>query len=373
MSRVSIYKYLHEMINQQGTDLYLTVGLPPSIRCNDEVKLMEGEEPLTEEDIQAALNEILTSRQKREFDVNLELNLAIDIGKEGRFRINVFRQRQHTGMVIRHITSSIPNFEQLRLPMLMEKLSMEKRGLVVVCGMTSSGKSTSIAAMVDARNQAQGGHIITIEDPIEFYHDHKKGLVTQREVGIDTNSYVMALRNSLRQKPDVIVIGEIRDPEVMEQTLAAAETGHLCLTTLHATNSSQAIERIINFFPEDRHLQVRSALAMNLRAVIAQRLIRAVDGTMVVALEVLLNEGLIKELILSGDSQRLKEIISSNTSMGMISFDQSIFNLYANKLIDEKTAVAEADVHANMEMKIQQHKLSGANALFNIDTSRLSL
>ena len=183
----------------------------------------------------------------------------------------------------------------------------------------------------------------------------------------------MALRNALRQKPDVIVIGEIRDPEVMEQTLAAAETGHLCLTTLHATNSSQAIERIINFFPEDRHLQVRSALAMNLRAVIAQRLIRAVDGQMVVALEVLLNEGLIKELILSGDSQRLKEIMSSNTSMGMVSFDQSIFSLYANKLIDEKTAVAEADVHANMEMKIQQHKLSGANALFNIDTSRLSL
>lgn len=373
MSGVAIYAYLNEMIKREATDLYLTVGVAPTLRVDNELQPM-GDQVLQEEDLQGMLNEVLTSRQRREFDSNMELNLAFDMGKEGRFRVNVLRQRQHTGMVIRRITSLIPSFDDLRLPKIMEKLSLEKRGLIMVSGVTSSGKSTSLAAMVDFRNRTVGGHIITIEDPIEYYHDHKKGIVTQREIGIDTNSYPIALRNALRQKPDVILVGEVRDPEVMEQTIAAAETGHLCLATIHTNNASQAVERIINFFPEDRQQQIRIALSMNLRAIVAQRLVRTIKGDMVVALEILLNEALIKELILKGDTTKIKDVMANNNPAGMIVFDQSIFKLYADGIISEQTAIAEADIPTDMKMKIQQHKLSDkSKGMPNIDTSRLSL
>lgn len=370
---VAIYAYLNEMVKKQATDLYLTIGVPPMLRIENELHAM-GDQTLQEEDIQAILNEVLTSRQRREFDSNMELNLAFDMGKEGRFRVNVMRQRQHTGMVIRRITSVIPSFEMLHLPPLFEKLALEKRGLIMISGVTSSGKSTSLAAMVDYRNRTQAGHIITIEDPIEYYHEHKKGIVTQREIGIDTVSYSVALKNALRQKPDVILVGEVRDPEVMEQTIAAAETGHLCLATIHTSNAPQAVERIINFFPEDRQQQVRIALSMNLRAIIAQRLVRSVKGDMVVALEVMLNEALIKELILKGETTRIKEVMASNNQTGMISFDQSIFKLYTQGTISEKTAIDEADIQTDMKMKIQQYKLSDkSKGMPNIDTSKLSL
>lgn len=372
MSAAIIYSYLHEMMNRRATDLYLTVGVAPTLRIDNELYPLS-EMSLNEEDMQVMLGEILTSRQRREFDANMELNLAFDMGGEGRFRINVLRQRQHTGMVIRHITSNIPSFQQLRLPSLMEGLSLEKRGLIVVCGVTASGKSTSLAAMVDYRNQNIGGHIITIEDPIEFYHDHKRSILSQREVGIDTNSYGVALRNALRQKPDVILVGEVRETEVMEQAITAAETGHLCLCTLHASNASQAIERMINLFPEERHLQMRNALSLNLRAILAQRLVRSVDGGSVVVVEVLLNEAFIKELIMKGDSVRIKEVMSSNNAAGMMTFDQSLFKHYVEGTIDELTAISEADVPADMKMRIQQFKLSGSTALPNVDTSRLSL
>jgi twitching motility protein PilU len=375
LSGVAIYAYLNEMIKREATDLYLTVGMQPSLRIDNEIHPM-GDQLLQEEDLQSILNEVLTSRQRREFDSNLELNLAFDMGKEGRFRVNVLRQRQHTAMVIRRITSLIPSFEDLRLPKIMERLSAEKRGLIMISGVTSSGKSTSLAAMVDHRNQTQAGHIITIEDPIEYYHEHKKGIVTQREIGIDTNSYSIALKNALRQKPDVIMVGEVRDADVMEQTISAAETGHLCLATIHTSNASQAVERIINFFPEERQQQVRIALAMNLRAIVAQRLVRTIQGDMVVALEILLNEALIKELILKGDTVKIKDIMANNNPAGMIVFDQSILKLYTDGIISEQTAIAEADIPADMKMKIQQFKMSNmgkTGVASNIDTSRLSL
>ena len=359
------------MIGRRATDLYLTVGVPPTLRIDNELHPLS-ELSLSEEDMQVMLADMLTSRQRREFDANMELNLALDMGADGRFRVNVMRQRQNTGMVIRHITSKIPSFAQLRLPAVIEALAKEKRGLIIVCGVTASGKSTSLASIVDYRNQHIGGHIITIEDPIEFYHDHKRAIITQREVGIDTNSYGVALRNALRQKPDVILVGEIRETDVMEQALTASETGHLCLATLHANNSSQAIDRIINLFPEERHLQARSALASNLRAIVAQRLVRSVDGGLVVAIEVLLNEALIKELIMKGDGPRIKEVMANNSAAGMVVFDQSIFRLFVDGVIDEKTAITEADVPGDMKMRIQQYRMSGSEGM-SVDTSRLSL
>jgi len=374
LSGVAIYAYLNEMIKQQATDLYITCGVPPTLRVDNELHPL-GDQQLQEDDVQAMLNEVLTSRQRREFDANMELNLAFDMGKEGRFRVNVMRQRQHTGMVIRRITSEIPSFEKLRLPKIMEKLALEKRGLIMLTGVTSSGKSTSLAAMVDFRNTTVGGHIITIEDPIEYYHEHKKGVITQREIGIDTTSYAIALKNALRQKPDVILVGEVRDPEVMEQTITAAETGHLCLATIHTNNAPQAIERIINFFPEDRQQQIRIALSMNLKAIVSQRLIRTIKGDMVVALEILLNEALIKELILKGETTKIKEImVSSGAASGMITFDQSILKLYSDGIISEQTAVAEADIQADMKMKIKNINLSDkSRGSSSVDTSKLSL
>jgi twitching motility protein PilU len=373
LTGVAIYSYLNEMVKRHASDLYLTVGVSPTLRIDDELHVI-GDAQIKEEDLQGMLAEVLTSRQRREFDSTMELNLAFDMGKDGRFRINVLRQRQHTGMVIRRITSMIPTFDELHLPKIFEKLALEKRGLIMVSGVTSSGKSTSLAAMADYRNRMMSGHIITIEDPIEYYHEHKKGIVTQREIGIDTVSYNVALKNALRQKPDVILVGEVRDPEVMEQTITAAETGHLCLATIHTNNASQAIERIINFFPEDRQQQIRIALSMNLRAIISQRLVRSVKGDMVVALEILLNEALIKELILKGDTTKIRDVMENNNHTGMISFDQSLFKLYQDGIITEKTAVMEADVQADMKMKIQQHKLTTTSKdLPNIDTSKLSL
>lgn len=373
MSGVAIYAYLNEMIKQEATDLYITVGVPPHLRVDNDLHPL-GDQALQEEDVQAMLNEVLTSRQRREFDSNMELNLAFDMGKEGRFRVNVMRQRQHTGMVIRRITSEIPSFETLRLPKILERLALEKRGLIMISGVTSSGKSTSLASMIDYRNRTAGGHIITIEDPIEYYHEHKKGVVTQREVGIDTASYNIALKNALRQKPDVILVGEVRDPEVMEQTITAAETGHLCLATIHTNNAAQAIERMINFFPEERQQQMRIALSLNLRAIIAQRLVRSVRGDMVVALEILLNEALIKELILKGDTIKIKEVMANNNPAGMITFDQSLIKLYADGEISEQTAIAEADIPSDMKMKIRQINMSDrSKGSSDIDTSKLSL
>lgn len=348
-----IYKHLNTMVERKASDLYLTVGVPPTLRHENEMMPLS-DEPFTDEDMDRILGEVLTSRQRREFETNYELNIALDMASQGRFRVNVLRQRQHNAMVIRRITSDIPNFSQLNLPSSMEELAMSRRGLILICGVTSSGKSTSLASMVDYRNSRQQGHIITIEDPVEYYHHHKKSIVTQREVGIDTASYHVALKNALRQKPDVILIGEIRDAEVMEQAISAAETGHLCLATLHTNNASQAVERVINFFPEERHKQIRIALSMNLRAVVAQRLVQKKDSGLALAVEIMRNEALIKELILKGETGKIREVMSQNVSIGMKVFDQSLIELYKQGVITEETAIAESDVPADMRMQLRQ-------------------
>lgn len=364
------------MNDKQASDLYLTVGFPPALRIEGALQNIRAE-PLTAEEINEILATVLTNRQRRDFETQMELNTSLDIGKFGRFRINVLRQRQNPALVVRRIVSQIPSFSELRLPPVLENLSLEKRGLILVTGMTGSGKSTSLAAMIDYRNRNEQGHIITIEDPIEYFHDHQKSVVTQREVGVDTESYAVALKNALRQRPDVILVGEIRDRPVMEQALAAAETGHLCLATLHTTNTYQSIERIVNMFPEDYHAQIRLHLSMNLRAIISQRLVPTIEGGMTIAIEVMLNQGLVKELIHRGEITKIRDVMEQNAQLGMCTFDQSLFGLYKRGLITPEVAITNADQPGDLKIKIQQHMLGdgagdGKDGLKKMDTSILS-
>ena len=376
MTAPVILEYLKAMNEHTASDLYLTVGQPPTLRGEQElIKLSDS--PLLYDDIQNILGAILTNRQKREFETAMELNTALDMGEYGRFRVNALKQRQNPALVIRRIISKIPSFKDLRLPSVIEKLSMEKRGLILVTGMTGSGKSTSLAAMLDYRNMHADGHIVTIEDPIEYFHDHKKCVVTQREIGVDTESFAIAMKNSLRQRPDVLLVGEIRDREVMEQALTIAETGHLCLATLHTNNSYQAIERIVNLFPEDQISQIRLNLSMNLKAIISQRLLPCVKGGVTPAVEILLNQGLVRELILKGQISKIREVMEQNISSGMCSFDQALLKLYKNGLISEDTVLTNSDKPSDMKIKIQQVKLGGSTVgkksmLHDMDTSRIS-
>ncbi len=358
---------------RQASDLYLTVGFPPTMRiegCLEKIR----EAPMTVDEVNEILGAILTNRQRREFDTQMELNTSLDVGRFGRFRVNCLRQRQFPALVVRRIISHIPSFADLRLPKILETLAVEKRGLILVTGMTGSGKSTTLAAMIDHRNHTEEGHIITIEDPIEYFHEHRKSVVTQREVGVDTESYSVALKNALRQRPDVILVGEIRDRDVMEQALIASETGHLCLATLHTNNAYQSIERIVNIFPEDYHHQIRLNLSMNLRAIVSQRLIPAKSGGQTIAVEILLNQGLVRELILKGDIGKIRDVMEQNSQMGMCTFDQSFLSLYKAGLIDEETAISNADQPGDMRLRIQQVKLGGKEghqALKGLDTSKL--
>lgn len=356
MKQPVVLDYLVSMAEKQASDLYLTVGFPPSLRIEGRLENIR-EEALQIDEIRDMIATILTNRQQREFDVNRELNTSLDAGKHGRFRVNLLYQRQNPALVIRRIISKIPSFEELRLPAMLSGMALDQRGLVLVTGMTGSGKSTTLAAMIDHRNAEQQGHIITIEDPIEYFHDHKKSVITQREVGVDTEGYAVALKNALRQRPDVILVGEVRDREVMEQTLTAAETGHLCLATLHTSNAYQSIERVVNMFPEDFQQQVRINLSMNLKAIISQRLVPNVDGGMSVAIEIMLNQGLVKELILKGEIGKIKGVMEQNNQLGMITFDQSLFDLYKAGIITEQTALTYADQSGDLKIKIHQHRL----------------
>ncbi|MCB1581225.1 MAG: PilT/PilU family type 4a pilus ATPase [Rhodospirillales bacterium] len=363
------------MGQHEASDLYLTVGQPPTLRAEDKMIYLS-ERKLVLEDIDAILDSILTARQKREFENKMELNTALDMGEQGRFRINVMKQRQFPALVIRRIVSKIPSFKDLNLPPILERLAMEKRGLVLVTGITGSGKSTTLASMVDYRNERSEGHIITVEDPIEYYHEHKKSVVTQREVGVDTESFSIAMKNSLRQRPDVILVGEIRDRDVMEQALTITETGHLCLATIHTNNAYQAIERIVNFFPEELAAQVRLNLAMNLKAIVSQRLIMGVNQKMVPAIEIMLNQGLVRELILKGEIAKIKDVMEQNTTLGMCTFDQCLMDLYVRGLITEETAMSNSDRPSDLKIKLHQHQLStknnkGEKGLTQIDTSRI--
>lgn len=356
MTAPVILEYFQVMNEKAASDMYLTVGFPPSLRM-DSGLLPLRDTPITVDELNEIIGSILTSRQRRDFDAHMELNTSLDVGRFGRFRVNVLRQRQFPALVIRRIVSKIPTFEELHLPPLMGQLAMERRGLILVTGMTGSGKSTTLASMIDYRNTSDFGHIITIEDPIEYFHEHKKSLVTQREVGVDTESFAVALKNALRQRPDVILVGEIRDREVMEQALTAAETGHLCLATLHTNNTYQSIERIVNMFPEEFHGQIRLNLSMNLRGIISQRLIPAAEGGLAIAIEVMLNQGLVKDLIHKGEITKIREVMEQNAQMGMCSFDQCLFHLFKEGKITEATAVSQSDQPGDLKIKIQQYRV----------------
>lgn len=348
---------LEAMVTKKASDLYLTYDCAPALRIDEEIVSFD-QAMLTDEDIARFIDQLLTPEQQDEFRSTFELNVALNMPNKARFRINVFRQQAHDGVVIRRIESTIPSLGELNLPPIYGDLAMMKRGLILVSGQTGSGKSTSLAAMVGHRNSHGAGHIITVEDPIEFVHQHDKCIITQRDVGLDTYSYALALKNALRQRPDLVVIGEVRDREVMEQAIYFAETGHLCIATIHANNASQTIERITNFFPEEQHNQILQNLSLNLRATLSQRLVRTTTGGRTLALEIMLNHGLIKQHIEQGKIRQLREMIEKGTSDGMQTFDQHLFELYQKRIISEEAAIAESDSPANLRMQIQNKKAS---------------
>lgn len=355
--QISLDKLLAEFVEKNATDLYLTVGAAPSFRFGSDIKPLPLE-PLTENDIRAILSELVSAEVIQEFESTLEYNTAINWKDTVRFRINMFRQQQATGVVMRRIQTDIPSLESLQLPNIYHDLIMEKRGLILVVGPTGSGKSTSLAAMLEHRNLQGSGHIVTVEDPVEFIHSHRNCIITQRDVGIDTYSFSIGLKNALRQTPDVIVIGEIRDRETMEHAIVFSETGHLCLATLHANNANQAIERVINFFPEEKHHQVLLNLSFNLKAILSQRLVRNTQEQRSIAIEILLNQGLVKNLIQEGRIKEIRECIEKGHDVGMQTFDQAFLELYLSGVITEEVALAESDNPANLRLAIKQHDMS---------------
>ncbi|MBY0511326.1 MAG: PilT/PilU family type 4a pilus ATPase [Rhodospirillaceae bacterium] len=367
--------WLRELAGPGGSDLYVTVHSAPMWR-GDKGFVPLREKALSGDEINRIINSFMNEKQRKEFDMTGEFNMALMMDAVGRFRLNLFKQRGMPGIVARIIRSEIPTLAGLKLPSLMGDLVMEKRGLVFVVGGTGSGKSTTLAAMIGHRNESAPGHIITIEDPVEFVHDHKKCVVTQREVGVDTESFDAALKNTLRQHPDLILIGEIRDMKTMEHAINIAETGHLAMATLHANNANQAIERVVNFFPIEMHHQILLNLSLNLRGIISQRLVKKKDGGRAAALEILLNQGYIKELIGKGDVKELKKIMEENVQVGMQTFDQALMKLFQEGQISEETALAEADNVGDLKLKMKQANAAGGNAgggLKSVDTSKLSL
>lgn len=350
-----IDQYLNILAKKDGSDLYLSTGAPPCAKFQGVLK------PLSQDvykagEIEVIANELMDEEQRSIFKHELEMNLAISIHGVGRFRINIFKQRNEVSIVARNIKTDIPQFDSLGLPEILKDVVMSKRGLVLFVGGTGSGKSTSLAALIDHRNSTSSGHIITIEDPVEFVHKHKKSVINQREVGVDTRSYKAALKNTLRQAPDVILIGEVRDRETMEHALEFAETGHLAISTLHANNANQALERIINMFPEERRPQLLMGLSQNLRAFVSQRLLPTVDGKRCAAIEVLLGTKTIQELILKSRLTEIKEIMEKSENLGMQTFDGAIFKLYMAGKISFDDAIANADSPNNLRLRI---KLAG--------------
>lgn len=352
---MDIQEYFKVMVEKDSSDLYLTVARPPMYRVDGKIR-PGGDQSFTPQDLEELAKSFMSEGQWNEFKQTKESNLALSLPNVSRFRVNVFRQRGSVGMVIRKIKVDIPSFESLGLPPVLKTVSMLKRGLVLVVGGTGAGKSTTLASMIDLRNSNDEGHIITIEDPIEFVHRHKKSIVTQREVGFDTNSFQDALINAMRQAPDVILLGEIRDSETMEAAIAFADTGHLCFGTLHSTNANQSFERILNFFPPVRYSQVLLQLSLNLRAIVSQRLVPATAGGRVAALEVLLDTPRIKDVIKKGEIETLKEAMEQGIQEGCQTFDQALFVLYRAGTITLEEALANADSANNLRLKI---KLAG--------------
>ncbi|WP_305821055.1 PilT/PilU family type 4a pilus ATPase [Massilia brevitalea] len=351
-----IHKLLTVMFQQGGSDLFISADFPPSMKHQGSMKPMS-QQRLSGEVTRALAMSLMNERQRAEFEAEMECNFAISLPGVCRFRVNVFVQQQSVGMVVRTIASEIPNFEKLELPEVLKEVVMIKRGLVLVVGGTGSGKSTTLAAMIDYRNSNSAGHIITVEDPVEYVHKNKSCLVTHREVGVDTHSWHNALKNTLRQAPDVILIGEIRDTETMEHAIAFAETGHLCLGTLHANNANQTMDRIINFFPEERRNQLLMDLSANLRGIVSQRLVRTEDGKgRKAAIEILLNTPTISEMILKGNFHSIKEIMQKSRELGMCTFDQALYELYNKGYISYDEALRNADSANGLRLQI---KLSG--------------
>ncbi len=360
------------LANQDGSDLYLSTGAPPCAKFNGVLKPLSSD-ALKPGEVEQIARGVMDEEQRQQFERELEMNLAMSVPGVGRFRINIFRQRNEVSMVCRNIKLDIPLFEDLKLPEILLKVVMEKRGLVLFVGGTGSGKSTSLAALIDHRNRNSSGHIITIEDPVEYVHRHKKSIINQREVGVDTRSFQAALKNTLRQAPDVILIGEIRDRETMEHALAFADTGHLAISTLHANNANQALDRIINFFPPDRHNQVWMDLSLNLKAIVAQQLVPTPDGKgRRAVIEVLINTPLAADLIRKGEVHELKGLMKRSTELGMQTFDQALYNLYVQGEITYEDALLHADSANDLRLMIKLGSETDAEHLSNL-TRSLSL
>jgi len=357
------------MLQKNASDLFITVAFPPAMKIDGKMTPVS-KQALTPENAKAMTYAIMNDRQLKEFEATKECNFAVSPPGIGRFRCNAFIQQGNPGLVMRTITTDIPTLDQLRLPEVLKDVVMTKNGLVIMVGGTGSGKSTSLAAMLDYRNQNSYGHIITIEDPVEYVHPHKNCVIMQREVGVDTEGWGIALKNSLRQAPDVILLGEIRDRETMEFGIQFAETGHLALATLHANNANQALDRVINFFPEERRMQLLMDLSANLKGIISQRLIKKSDGSgRVAAIEILLNSPLIKDLILKGQMHEIKPIMAKSNELGMNTFDQALFDLYENDEITYDDAIRYADAvnELRLRIKLEGKEAKSRDALAGVD------
>ncbi len=344
--------YLRIMAENDASDLFCSAGAPVQIKMGGKTRPLETD-PLHPGAPRALAYSLMTEAQILEFEEKKEMNLGISMGDVGRFRVNVYFQRSEVAMVVRYIKSDIPTLETLGLPKILKSLIMEKRGLVLIAGASGSGKSTTLASMIDYRNEIQSGHILCIEDPIEFLHRHKKSVVDQREVGIDTDSFENALKNAMREAPDVIMIGEILDRMTMQHAITYSETGHLCISTLHANNANQAIDRIVNFFPEDSRSQLLLDLSLNLKAVISQRLISARGGGLIPAMEIMLGTPYVSELIRRGSMDEIKAVMAKSTDPGVCTFDQSLFELYSNGKISLEDALANADSATDLKLRIR--------------------
>lgn len=369
---MDISPYLRLMVEKEASDLFIYPGAPVTLKLNGTVRPL-GNKQLTTQDVQQIIYSILTDAQIREFDRELELNAAIKVEGVGRFRANVFRQRGELGMVIRYVKGNIPNVEQLGLPLTLKDLIMEKRGLILVVGATGSGKSTTLASMISHRARTTTGHILTVEDPIEFIYEHKLSIVGQREVGIDTHTYERALESAMREAPDVILVGEIRTREVMRATLNFSITGHLCLSTLHAKNSVSALDRIVNFFPEEARQQLLVDLSLNIKAIISLRLVQTTQGKLIPAVEVMLNTPYISELIQKGKLEIISEAMENGGATGMKTFDQALYLLYMEGKISADEAIAQADSKNNVALKIRMTDKTKMGTENSDVTSHISL
>ena len=366
MERDQALKFMHDllrmMLSKKASDLFITADFPPAIKVDGRMTPVSSQK-LTPQHTKELARAIMNDRQASEFEASKECNFAISPQDIGRFRVNAFVQQGRIGLVLRTITTEIPDMDGLGLPPILKDVAMTKRGLVIFVGGTGSGKSTSLAGMIGHRNRNSYGHIITIEDPVEYVHEHRNCMVTQREVGVDTDSWQVALKNTLRQAPDVILIGEIRDRETMEYAIAFAETGHLCMSTLHANSANQALDRIINFFPEERRQQLLMDLSLNLKAFISQRLIPRAGGKgRVAAIEIMLNSPLIADLIFKGEVHEIKELMARSNELGMQTFDQALFKLYEADLISYEDALRNADSVNDLRLKIKLHGKAAKDA-----------